>query len=159
MSRPDIFSVTRRFDLATVLVAMLGYAILFTVMLLMDAEAWELGVGGSLFAVVAAGQAVAMRWNSPRLASVIAGTAFWFTFAAVAWVNYTDENPCVFVALFLAAAAIGPASGYLVGALVGGVFLISYYLRESAWFSRRQPDEKASRVESPWEDTPTQPPQ
>ena len=146
---PDVFSVSRRFDLATILVAMLAYALLFAGMRLLRAWPSVIGVVGLFFTVVAAGQAVAIRWNNPRAASVVAGTLFWIAFAIVVAVAYGFGSSCEIAAALVILIMLGPILGYLAGALVGSVFLISHYLRETQTFRRHAPA-KEEEADSPW---------
>jgi hypothetical protein len=152
---PDVFSVSRRFDMATILVAMVGYAILFGLLRqIPNFPPWAIGAFGLFFAVVAIGQGVAIRWNNPRAASVIAGTVYWIVLALVIAAMDTFRNPCELLALIVSALFVGPITGYLAGTLVGGVFLISHYLRESNGLRRRAPAEE-DKFDSPWGVTPT----
>ncbi len=148
---PDVFSVSRRFDMATILVAMLGYAILFG-LLRQIPNIWPSVIAtlGAFFAVVAIGQAVAIRWNNPRAASVIAGTLHWLALCIIAFaVNELGYSIRFDVMMLLCSLTLfGPISGYLAGTLVGGVFLISHYLRESNGLRRRAPD-KDEDADSP----------
>jgi hypothetical protein len=145
---PEVFAVSRRFDLATVLVAMLAYACLFSVLRFAGAPPVVIGFVGAFFAVVAVGQAIAIRWQSPRAASIIAGTLYWWALAAVLAFAVAG-GACEFCGLSIAAFVLGPATGYLGGALVGGVFLLSHYLRESQLLGRRN-HPAAHEEESPW---------
>lgn len=155
---PDVFSVSRRFDMATILVAMVGYSILFgglrlILQIIPDLSSWAIGTFGMFFAVVAIGQAVAIRWNNPRAASVIAGTIFWLVVVIVTGV--LDRPPSYWLCgLLFTSLVIGPIAGYLAGTLVGGVFLISHYLRESNGLRRRVPAE-GEDADSPWGVTPS----
>jgi hypothetical protein len=144
---PDIFSVARRFDMATVLVAMLGYSLLFGGMLMLDAWPSLIALFGAFFAFVAVGQAFAIRSGRPREASIIAGAIFWF-FVACGLLTQAPLDPCMFVSAMFTATVAGPIAGYLAGTLVGGVFLISHYLREADLLRRRSP--QADEDASPW---------
>ncbi len=136
--------------MATVLVAMLGYSLLFAGMLLLDATPVLIGVFGAFFAFVAVGQALAIRSGKPREASIIAGAVFWvFVAIAMPLNDGIGLDPCAYVAGILAAVIAGPISGYLAGTLVGGVFLVSHYLREASLLRRRGLQGGGEEV-SPW---------
>jgi hypothetical protein len=146
---PDIFSVSRRFDIATVLVAMFGYAVLFAGLRLIPGfPPAAMGLIGAFFAVIAVGQAVAIRWNSPRAASIIAGAVFWLAIVIIASAAYLDG--CAACGLLMGALIFGPITGYLAGTLVGGVFLISHHLREANLFCRGAPQTDPN-ADSPWD--------
>jgi hypothetical protein len=151
MARPDVFSVPRRFDLATLLVAMAAFAALFGTLLMMNAPPDMLAFLGGLFALVAAAQWLAAKWNCPRTASAIAGILFyWAAYIAEAlshsrnWINDV-------VIQMIPAALVGSVGGYVAGALVGGIFLASHYLREWLGRGERSGMSKSAESESPWE--------
>lgn len=154
MEKPDVFSVPRRFDLATVLVAMSAFAILFAGLLLLDARPSMLAIIGGFIATVGLGQGLAAKWNRPRAASMIAGALFWLLFFAFAMTMASPHAgwPCALVGMVISAVTWGTVTGYLAGALVGGVFLVSHYLRE--WLGRSERDFIAEqpKSESPWEE-------
>lgn len=133
--------------MATVLVAMLGYSLLFGGMLMLNAWPSLIALFGAFFAFVAVGQAFAIRSGRPREASIIAGTIYWFSVACVMLIQ-APLDPCTFVSAVFIAAVAGPIAGYLAGTLVGGVFLISHYLREADLLRRRAP--QADEDASPW---------
>ena len=143
--------------MATVLVAMVGYAILFTGLRLLNevlkAPPAFIGVVGLFFAVVAISQAVAIRWNNPRAASAVAGLFYWvICFAVIAGIYGMPAY--LFFGLYVVVFMISPIAGYLAGTLVGGVFLISHYLRESNGL-RHQAPEEVEDADSPWGVTPS----
>jgi hypothetical protein len=147
---PDVFSVSRRFDMATVLVAMLGYSLLFGGMRMLDAPPVMIAVFGAFFAFIAIGQAVAISSGRPREASIIAGAIFWFLGVAVVVASDLPFlNPCAILGMLIFATMAGPITGYLAGALVGGVFLVSHYLRETDLLRRRTPQANGDGA-SPW---------
>jgi hypothetical protein len=151
-STPHIFSVSRRFDMATILVAMFGYAILFGALgFIPEISTYLIGLFGLFFAVVAVAQAVTIDWGNPRGVSIFAGGMFWFLFAVI---QVMDDNfplsPCTLLAALLTATVFGPIAGYLAGTLVGGVFLISHYLREANLLRRRSTSADAE-ANSPWD--------
>jgi hypothetical protein len=160
MPAPDLFSVPRRFDLITVLVATTGYALLFTGMRLLDFSAEALGVAGVLFAFVAAGQAATDGRMSPRTASTYAAVVFWclfFVYAGVAW-GQDERAPHLIVSVVLhlvLAICYGVLTGYFVGVLAAGVFLVSYHVREKlAFVARRRADAAETLQESsPWDES------
>ena len=154
MEKPDVFSVPRRFDLATVLVAMSGFAALFTGLLLHDARPSILAIIGGLVATVGIGQGVAAKWNRPRTASMLAGVLFWLLFSIFVMTTGAPHVgwPCALFGMTISVVVWGTVTGYLAGALVGGVFLVSHHLRENWVFGRRTSEADGSASDSPWED-------
>jgi hypothetical protein len=148
MTAPEIFSVPRRFDMATILVAMTGFALLFAGLRAMDARPEIMASLAGLFVAVAIGQAFVATAGNPRTASIIAGGLYWFVASAVMGMGITSDR-LDFCYLTLAV-IFGPITGYLAGTLVGGVFLVAYHLREGGFLSRRATADDDDN-ESPWE--------
>lgn len=147
-SEPELFSVPRRFDLATILVAMTAAAILFGGMTLLNFPASSFALIAGLFAAVAVGQALGARANRPRAASIIAAVIYWLAIEIVESrdgpENYT-ENLC-WVPI------TGVSTGYLAGVLVAGVFLVSHRLRGVLKLGHRRARGETGAGDSPWDD-------
>jgi hypothetical protein len=128
-SRPrrKVYSVPRRYDLATLMAVTFAYALLFGGM-----RFWEfppLAVGGvSLFVtLVGLGQAVLFRGRRPRAASAVMGI---LGFSAVlAWIVISNNDPISLPAAAIYSSIWGTILGYLAGVLVAGVFLIAELIR------------------------------
>lgn len=160
VTKPDLFSVPRRFDLFTVLVAAAGFAVLFTGMRLLDFPPAMMGVTGGLFIAVAIGQALTPAKYGPRLGSLAAAVAYWCVVIAYIIVSEQRRRGItsagrLFVETILSiplGAIYGLLSGYVVGVLVASVFLVSYHLRER--FSLPAANAETARHElSPWDET------
>jgi hypothetical protein len=153
MPAPDIFSVPRRFDMATLLVAMTGFSLLFAFMYLIEpftqAGAAGMAVISGLFIAVTIGQALVIKGGDPRMASIIAGGVYW-VFAAIVLASSLGPNRAD-ACILTTAVIIGPVTGYLAGTLVGGVFLVAYHLREHGFLKKRTPAHDPSD-NSPWDD-------
>jgi hypothetical protein len=154
MPKPDVFSVPRRFDLATVLVAMFCFAALFAGLRLMGAPPSLLAIFGGLVVAVAIGQGVAAKRNCPRKASMAAGIVYWLGLAAVIILIESPRGawPCAIISTTISSLIWGALTGYLSGALVGGVFLVSHHLRETWGVGRRRTAASDSRGESLWDE-------
>lgn len=159
VAAPDLFSVPRRFDLATVLVAMLGFAILFAVMRWLDMTPSAMALIGGLFTVVAFGQWIAASRGRPREASIVAAMVFVFAGYLLEFVINRGGLEFTLIPrmiLFsLRAMLLGVPSGYLVGTLVGGVFLVSHHLREHGALRRRDASAVHPHGDSPWDEPKT----
>jgi hypothetical protein len=117
MDKPDIFSVPRRFDMATILVAMTGAVVLFTALLLLNPalklSPAAMGAIGGMFVVVALGQAIAIRWKNPRLASVIAGGIYWLVVVSIFVMPAARSHRAPeFLGALCSVIIVGPVSGY-----------------------------------------------
>src|SRR5262245_22810688 len=78
-----VYSVPRRFDLTTMFVILLVFAVLFAAMRALDAHPAAVGVFGLFIGWVGAAQALLFRGKNPRLASVLAGVTFQIVFAVI----------------------------------------------------------------------------
>lgn len=154
MEKPDVFSVPRRFDLVTVLVAMSCFAALFAGLRMMDARPELLAIFGGYLIAVAIGQGIAARWNRPRTASVLVGIVLAFGFGI--WEMYAWRRgwnrPGQLMEVGIWAVMWGSFIGYLAGTLVGGIFLVSHYLREWTGLGKRRSTAQQAESESPWEE-------
>lgn len=154
MEKPDVFSVPRRFDLATVLVAMFCFAAMFAGLRMLDASPSILAFFGGFLALVAAAQWIASKWNRPRTASVVAGILiYWVVGVAEALLMPPHIGLPQLIAIQLISGTLsGSIAGYLGGTLVGGIFLVSHYLRQ--WMGHGKGDSvaKPPESESPWEE-------
>ena len=158
MPAPDLFSVPRRFDLATVLVAMLAFALLFSgLRVYFDATPGAMAAIGGLFVAVAFGQWATADSGSPRKASMIAAGIYWFVFnLGLVYFSPHYGMDSTGLAMFTALLYSIP-SGYVAGTLVGGVFLVSHELREHGAFRRRDAEAERPHGDSPWDEQPTNP--
>src|SRR5687768_3346239 len=131
---PELFSVPRRFDLATILVATTAAAVMFAAMSLANFSATSFGLVAGLFAIVAVGQALGQAFGTkrPRLASILAAICYWTAFGAVVtlWTERGQREPLLAILCWgVGAVVYGVITGYIVGVLVAGVFLASHRLR------------------------------
>jgi hypothetical protein len=117
-----LYSAPRRYDLATLFAVLVGSAVLFAVLQRLGFSAAAFAWTAGLFAVVGLAQALLFGGQSPRAASAAAGGAY----CALSWlIRYPSEIGAEFVF----AVGIGASYGYLVGILVGGIFLCADLLR------------------------------
>lgn len=128
-----LYHATRRFDLATVFVAMSVYAILLALMSAVPEFGIATRIYLGLFVVcVGVGQALLEPYTDSRRASIVVGAAFQTFCSFVYWAAF---NPpwwylnSFFVVVVLNGLIGGAAMGYLAGALVGGVYLLADVLR------------------------------
>ncbi len=165
------YSAPRRFDLATMLVVTLAYAMLFAGMKVLDFSPSAFIRTASLITLVAIAQSLFATWekprqgsflfsNDPRQVSVLVGIAFYVLFmpwmygAAFFWQEIqrgVSLGPLVMS--LLAILLPGTLMGYFSGVLVAGVFLVADSLRR--FLKRRHSDKNAdqkSSNESPWDD-------
>lgn len=108
-------------------------------------------VAGS-FTVVGMAQSLLADRYGPRWVSVFAGISYYLVIAL--WEGVGSGNAPYFFHLLFSAAVSGSMMGYFCGVLVGGVFLVSEFLRTK--ILGREPtkleDERNNPPESPWEE-------
>ena len=140
---PSVYSAPRRYDLATMFVVSVAYAVLFAVMRLLQAGPLVFVTTGLFFTAIAAAQALLFTGNAPRLASCIAGSLYFVgsnaAFMLLNSVNQSQQFRLVSsiiaaVGGLICVAVSGAICGYVGGALVGGVFLVADQLRRGRQF-------------------------
>ena len=130
-SKPvTIFSAPRKFDTATILIVTFCYAATFGFLIAIGIPKLEVSAAILYVTIVAACQPVLFRGKMPRVASVAGGViASFVVFVMMLFFNWDHVEPAVFT-LVLPTLIGGGIFGYLAGALVGGVFLVTHYWRE-----------------------------
>ena len=136
-----IYSVPRRYDLATLFVVTLAYALLFAVLRAFQAPPHLAVITGSFVTLVGLGQAILFGGSKPRAASMLVGAVtygLWLLIVGVirevAILEIRDVMQMLF---FLACTAPwvalgGAILGYVAGVAVGAVFLIADCVRRGA---------------------------
>jgi hypothetical protein len=152
-----VYAMPRRFGLGTILVATAVFAVLFAALEYTRARPWELIFYASFVATVALSQA--LLHHAPRWASILAGGVYlplsiWlFGSNGRRWgiprhFRFDPRDGDVMQVLILAA-VIGLLIGYLGGALIAGVFLVSdYIVRCVSLISRRRVNVQLADEES-----------
>ncbi len=130
-SEKTLYSVPRRFDIATLLVVSLAYSLLFSFFKVLGAP-WPVFLFfGMLTVVIGVAQALFPYGNEPRWASMIAGFVYlevWSIATAIVLQDWTG-GLCGMVGAFV----FGPPIGYITGAVEAGVFLLADKVR-NRWF-------------------------
>jgi uncharacterized membrane protein len=122
-SSTKLYSAPRRFDLATILVVTLAYAVLFGALRLLHADHIVVLMIAGLISCVGVGQALLFQGKRPRLASLLIGVVVSCCVCVIDIVVLGDW-PFIVVAL-VSSAVSGLIFGYLAGVAVGSVFLVS----------------------------------
>jgi uncharacterized membrane protein YGL010W len=132
-----LYSVPRQFDIATLLVVSLAYSLFFTFLRVLDAPWPVYAFFGLLTVVVAIAQTLFPFGNEPRWASMCAGVVYCWVWCLIGGVAAGN----LFIALWglFCSVVVGPAFGYLVGAIEAGVFLVADKVRQR-WFPDRKAD-------------------
>ncbi len=166
------FAAPRRFDLVTMLVVTLAYALLFAGMKVLDFSSSAFIRIASLITLVAIAQSLFATWekprqvsflfsNDPRQVSVIVGIAFyvffmpWMYGAAFFWQEIQRGVSLGPLVMSLPAILLpGTLMGYFSGVLVAGVFLVADRLRGGLGLMRRnrKADEGQDIATSPWDE-------
>ncbi len=134
----DIYSVPRRFDLASILVVTTAYALLLTALKQLGANEFWMAYIAGLVTWVAAAQVVLFRGNNPRAASWIAGAVYCGVLPVLfmtwqSWFGRRAVTPA-FVVVTFPAVLSGAVLGYLSGAVAAGLFLVIDLVRH--WTER-----------------------
>ena len=133
-----LYSVPRRFDLATIFVVTLAYSLLFGAMKAIGIPGIaSLAVAGFI-SIIGLAQAFMFGSKHPRTASVIAGTLVYLICVIAAWlINGRRMYPAGAIVIVGSYTLIGGAIlGYLAGVAVGSVFLVADKVRNR--FSRKR---------------------
>jgi putative addiction module component (TIGR02574 family) len=133
-----IYSVPRRFDLATIFVVTLAYSLLLGTMKAIGFPPIASAIIAGFISIVGAAQAFLFGGKQPRTASIVAGALTYALAIAAAWIAsgpriYGTSELLVSASFTIAG---GGFLGYLAGVFIGGVFLVADKLRNR--FSRRK---------------------
>lgn len=126
-----LYSVPRRFDLATLFVVSLAYALLFGLMRALHFPTIVFLVSALYVTFVGLAQAVLFRGKKPREASIIASGVYW---VVAMWIGFANSGPNGFnllgaFVISLCWATVGSAFGYLFGVVIAGIFLLADVVR------------------------------
>ena len=124
--RISVYGVPRRYDLVSLLVISVAFAALFSLLRSLDASSVVIAVVLSFIVVVGLAQAILFDGRSPRLASLVAGMVLGP--ALIGLEAYSRGLMLTIEDVFLYSIFCSPV-GYITGAVVGGVFLVSERLR------------------------------
>ncbi len=124
----DLYSVPRRYDLASMFSISVAYALLFAGMRALSAPPSAIFLMGIFFTVVGVSQAVLFRGNRPRESSIIAGVVG----GLLCLIAFAVTEGMSVEEAFLSATCglvFSPFAGYLAGTTIGGIWLVADYLR------------------------------
>ncbi len=131
-----VYSVPRRYDLATLFAVSLAYSLAFGVMRMCNLSATAFAAVAAFVTCVGLGQAILFKGEAPRAASLLVGMAFCPVAAVAVAVQGAGPDVGRVVAEMVPFALIlsipGAFAGYFTGVAVGGVFLIAEYVRKIA---------------------------
>lgn len=146
----DIYSVPKRFDLASMFSISVAFAMLFSIMRALDSSPLLIAIFGIYFAAVGIAQAVLFNGDKPREASVIAGGILGCLSVIV--IAMSEGAPLgAAISMTICSAVWAPVAGYLAGTINGGIWLITDYLRQ--WLERRSPtSDPAEPTPGPFDD-------
>ncbi|MCA9247020.1 MAG: hypothetical protein KDA42_07895 [Planctomycetales bacterium] len=132
---PTIYSAPRRFDIATIMVVTIAYAVLFSGLRLLNAAPHILAAATFFVSVVGLAQSLLYGGKHPRVASIHAGIASMLVLLAFFFFTLDAPVVCFLVSGFLFVIPGGAAFGYIAGVLVGSVFMIADWVRR--WSSSK----------------------
>ena len=123
-----LHSVPRRFDLVTLLVVTLAYAVLFGALRLMRLGPKDIGQVGGFVTCVGIGQALLFGGKRPRVASMLVGVVclvgIYLASALTADASLLEFHYLA-LPVWMSIAICGAISGYFAGVAIGLVFLVS----------------------------------
>lgn len=134
-SRPKVYSAPRRFDLSTIMVVTAAYALLFGVInMLFSSFGGAAGISsmvGLFVTFVGIGQAFMYGGRKPRTASILVGVILTCSIMLGPMVLFDSGRrvPTMLPWILIYGTVTGAIYGYLAGVMVGGVFLVSDWLR------------------------------
>ena len=138
---PRVYSVPRRFDLATLFIVTLAYSLLFALMSSLQFPPVASLAAAGFIGIVGAAQAVLFGGRRPRAASIWTGVVL---YCVPMLARLIGVGPLAFAgALFPflgMQVLIGGTLGYLAGACIGGVFLLADVVRRRFRHGNELPD-------------------
>lgn len=129
VQNPEVYSVPRRYDLATLFVVSSVFAVLFGGLRFLRFPPTAALSIGSFIVLIGIAQAILFRGARPRMASVLAG-GLWFLVLSV-WFLVRIGFSFSLLAASSFFVIFGGGIGYLTGALIGGVFLVADHIRRT----------------------------
>jgi hypothetical protein len=127
----ELYSAPRRFDLASIFVVTAAYSLLLGALSLLGSPPVVMIVVAGMIAIIATTQAMFQHVANPRGVSIITGAV---TFAIIcAILHFTTRGiltRSLFVNFFIIGIPCGAFLGYLMGTVVGGVFLVADMVRK-----------------------------
>ncbi len=142
-----VYSVPRRYDLATLFAVSVAYAFLFGGMRFFAWPPVVFALVAGFFTCVGLGQALLFGGKEPRAASVLVGVFYGpivLVISAVGWGGASNIGKLSVGAICTAIG--GGLYGYLAGVIVAGVFLVADLMRKLAG---RLTDRRAQRKAPP----------
>lgn len=122
-----LYSAPKRFDLSTMLVVTTAYALLFATMKALDFREISFFYFSGLITFIGAAQSLLCSWQKPRTVSILAGLVFHM--AMYVWAFRRAGYSLYMIADLFQMLFFGTILSYFCGVLVGGVFLVSEFLR------------------------------
>jgi hypothetical protein len=128
-----IYSVPRRYDLATLFAVTLAYALLFGALRAKHAEPGMMCAAGAFVTCVGLGQALLFKGLAPRRASILVGSILLGTVPLIVSLTsgYRDVEWVAVVCMETFLLLCGGCLGYVAGVLIGGVFLLVDHIQKT----------------------------
>ncbi len=126
----ELYSAPRRFDLATIFVVTAAYSLLLGGLSALDALPIIKVIISVMVAIVATTQALFLPVANPRGVSIVTGAVAYTIISFIIWFSIRGVFPnSFFFVTFINGIVGGSILGYLVGTVVGGVFLVADKVR------------------------------
>ena len=135
----------RQYGVGTMLIITAIYGVLFALLASVDAPPAAFVVPALFLAGVGLAQMLLFRGKRPREASLLAGSSLCMAGAATGVVMMHvagERGDGVLLWTVVLTPALGAVCGYLVGAAIGGPFLVAEWLRHGRPTDEEDPDSK-----------------
>lgn len=129
---PKVYSAPRRFDLATMFVAMILYSLLFGGLTAIGVDGIAILVLAGWILGIAVSQAALFHGAQPRVASAIAGGFMMLVLVFLGNALFGSLTFWVAIIGLFISVFFGTALGYMSGTLVGGLFLFADLVRKGS---------------------------
>ena len=127
----SIYSVTRKLDLASLLVFTAAYGFLFAFMNLLHFGPLAFSLFAGFFTCVGLSQALLFGGKTPRLASSLTGAIYLILIALDPFeLGASPYGPRRYMHLLIPCTIFGLIAGYFSGTCIGGILLVIDYLRK-----------------------------
>jgi hypothetical protein len=145
----ELYSAPRRFDLASIFVVTAAYSILLGALSLMSTPPGVMVVVAGMLGIIAATQAMYQHVANPRGVSIVTGSIVFAIVCGIISLTIRGVlSGSLFVDVIIVGLPCGAILGYLMGTVVGGVFLVADMMRKRMEGVVEKPSAEDSETEA-----------